>query len=216
MYSTPGLAQWRTIGHAHSPSNVIGAAVGGLVGHFTDVGLDGGAQALPCGIIRAQYPTIDNKCKASLFVFIGATVLLVVGIIEMGTAVWQALTPAGQAHAAESVSVRVAVIEAVDVILVATVLFLIAFGLYQLFVDPTLRSTLPAWLQISAISNLEVRLAGMVVTVLSIIALTRALESHGDAASTGVGFEIAAIIAAISLFLYQESKHHPPDKGPEE
>ena len=76
-----------------------------------------------------------KQCKASLFVFIGATVLLVVGIIEMGTAVWQALTPAGQAHAAESVSVRVAVIEAVDVILVATVLFLIAFGLYQLFVD---------------------------------------------------------------------------------
>jgi hypothetical protein len=69
---------------------------------------------------------------------------------------------------------------------------------------------------ISAISNLEVRLAGMVVTERSIIALTRALESHGAAASTGVGFEIAAIIAAISLFLYQESKHHPPDKGPEE
>lgn len=153
---------------------------------------------------------------ASLFVFIGATVLLVVGIIEMGTAVWDALTMAGQAHAGEAVSVRVAVIEAVDVILVATVLFLIAFGLYQLFVDPTLRSTLPAWLQISAISNLEVRLAGMVITVLSIIALTRALETHGTSASTGVGFEIAAIIAAISLFLYQESKHHPPDKGPEE
>jgi uncharacterized membrane protein YqhA len=152
---------------------------------------------------------------ASLAVFVGATVLLVVGIIEMAGAVWHALF-AGQIQTAESVSLRVAVIEAVDVILVATVLFLIAFGLYQLFVDPTLRSTLPAWLQISAISNLEVRLAGMVVTVLSIIALTRALESHSAAAGTGVGFEIAAIIAAISLFLYQESKHHPPSAGPEE
>jgi uncharacterized membrane protein YqhA len=69
---------------------------------------------------------------------------------------------------------------------------------------------------ISVISNLEVRLAGMVVTVLSITALTRALESHGQASGTGVGFEIAAIIAAISLFLYQESKNHPPGKGPEE
>ena len=152
---------------------------------------------------------------ASLAVFIGATVLLVVGIAEMGRAVWQAIF-AGQMQPAESVSLRVGVIEAVDVILVATVLFLIAFGLYQLFVDPTLRSSLPAWLQISAISNLEVRLAGMVVTVLSIIALTRALETHGGAAGTGVGFEIAAIIAAISLFLFQESKHHPPDGGSEE
>lgn len=152
---------------------------------------------------------------ASLSVFVGATVLLVMGIVEMAGAVWHVLS-AGQNPAAESVSLRVAVIEAVDVILVATVLFLIAFGLYQLFVDPKLRSTLPAWLQISAISNLEVRLAGMVITVLSIIALTRALESHGEAAATGVGFEIAAVIAAVSLFLFQESKHHPPGADPEQ
>jgi uncharacterized membrane protein YqhA len=152
---------------------------------------------------------------AVLAVFLGATVLLIVGIMQMGGAVWHAIF-AGQASGTESVSLRVAVIEAVDVILVATVLFVIAFGLYQLFVDPTLRSTLPAWLQIAGISNLEVRLAGMVITVLSIIALTRALEPHGEASGSGIGFEIAAVIAAISLFLYQESKHHPPGAGPEE
>jgi len=152
---------------------------------------------------------------ASLSVFVGATVLLFVGILEMGKALWYALA-SSQSSGTESVSLRVAVIEAVDVILVATVLFLIAFGLYQLFVDPTLRTTLPAWLQISAISNLEVRLAGMVITVLSIIALTRALEPHGEVSGSGLGFEIAAVIAAISLFLYQESKHHPPGEGPEE
>ncbi len=114
---------------------------------------------------------------AVLAVFVGATVLLVVGIMEMGGAVWHAIFT-GQASGTESVSLRVAVIEAVDVILVATVLFVIAFGLYQLFVDPALRSTLPAWLQIAGISNLEVRLAGMVITVLGIVALTRALEPH--------------------------------------
>ena len=146
---------------------------------------------------------------AVLAVFLGATVLLVDGIVQMVSAVWYRITM-GQAEASDSVALRVEVIEAVDVILVATVLFVIAFGLYQLFVDPTLRSTLPPWLRISAISNLEVRLAGMVITVLSIIALTQALESHGGAAN-GLGFEIAAIIAAISLFLYQESRHHRTD-----
>ena len=84
-------------------------------------------------------------------------------------------------------------------------LFVIAFGLYQLFVDATLRSRLPPWLRITAIGNLEVRLAGMVITVLSIIALTQALETHGGS-GTGTGFEIAAVIAAISLFLYQEGR----------
>jgi len=148
---------------------------------------------------------------AVLAVFLGATVLLVDGIVQMVSAVWHRVF-GGQAEASDSVALRVEVIEAVDVILVATVLFVIAFGLYQLFVDPTLRSTLPAWLRISAISSLEVRLAGMVITVLSIIALTQALESHGGTGN-GLGFEIAAIIAAISLFLYQERKYHRSDEG---
>ena len=121
---------------------------------------------------------------AVLAVFVGATVLLVVGIVEMGSAVLHAVFT-GQTSGTESASLRVAVIEAVDVILVATVLFVIAFGLYQLFVDPALRSTLPPWLQITAISNLEVRLAGMVITVLSIVALTRALEPHSEASGSG-------------------------------
>ena len=152
---------------------------------------------------------------AVLAVFVGATVLLVDGIIEMGSAVWHRIYEY-QPNVTDSVALRVAVIEAVDVILVATVLYVIAFGLYQLFVDPKLSSTLPRWLRISTIGNLEVRLAGMVITVLSIIALTAALEAHGDASGSGVGFEIAAIIAAISLFLYQESKHHRPDSTSEE
>jgi uncharacterized membrane protein YqhA len=151
---------------------------------------------------------------AVLATFLGATVLLIDGILQMARAIWSGVF--GD-HAAEidSVSLRVEVIEAVDVILVATVLFVIAFGLYQLFVDPTLRSTLPPWLRITAIGNLEVRLAGMVVTVLSIIALTQALEAHGGAAN-GLGFEIAAVIAAISLFLYQERKHHRSDEDHQE
>lgn len=148
---------------------------------------------------------------AVVAIFLGASVLLVDGIVQMGSALWHRFFGA-QTDTAESVALRVDVIEAVDIILVATVLFVIAFGLYQLFVDATLRSKLPPWLRITAIGDLEVRLAGMVVIVLSIIALTQALETHGGS-GTGAGFEIAAVIAAISLFLFQEgrSSHARPD-----
>lgn len=144
---------------------------------------------------------------AVLAVFVGATVLLVVGIVEMAEAVWHGLFGT-QSSVTESVSLRVAVIEAVDVILVATVLYVIAFGLYQLFVDPALRASLPPWLQIASIGSLEVRLTGMVITVLSIIALTQALEPSGAGNRSGLGFEIAAVIAALSLFLFQQHRHH--------
>ncbi|MFN8483217.1 MAG: YqhA family protein [Anaerolineae bacterium] len=143
---------------------------------------------------------------AVLAVFVGAAVLLIAGILEMVTAiVWHGLG-AGTAEA-ESVALRISVIEAVDVILVATVLFVIAFGLYQLFVDPNLRLTLPPWLRVHAINELEGRLAGMVVVVLGIIAMTRALDSHAEASAAAGAVAIAAVIAAISFFLYQEGRH---------
>lgn len=151
---------------------------------------------------------------AVVAVFLGATVLLVDGIVLMASAVWQRILGV-QTETADSVALRVSVIEAVDIILVATVLFVIAFGLYQLFVDATLRSRLPPWLRITAIGNLEVRLAGMVIIVLSIIALTQALEAHGGSGS-GAGFEIAAVIAAISLFLFQEGRSSHPHSDADE
>jgi uncharacterized membrane protein YqhA len=160
--------------------------------------------ASPTLFTRLFGATRHVMTAAVLAVFLGATVLLVLGMVEMASAVWQAI-PGNRTGETDSLALRIAVIEAVDIILVATVLFVIAFGLYQLFVDHALRSRLPEWLQISAIGDLEVRLAGMVITVLAIIALTRALEAHGTGGS-GIGYEIAAVIAAISLFLYQEKK----------
>ncbi len=143
---------------------------------------------------------------AVLAVFVGAAVLLIAGILEMATAVLRHGLGAGSAEA-EAVALRISVIEAVDVILVATVLFVIAFGLYQLFVDPDLRLTLPRWLQVHAINELEARLAGMVVVVLGIIAMTRALDAHAETSAAAGAVAIAAVIAAISLFLYQEGRH---------
>jgi uncharacterized membrane protein YqhA len=165
----------------------------------------------PTLITRLVAATRYIMTAAVLAVFVGATVLLVEGIIEMARAVLHGLFGSAVAWEGAS-SLRVAVIEAVDVILVATVLFVIAFGLYQLFVDKALRNSLPPWLQISAIGSLEVRMAGMVITVLGIIALTQALEPRREASERGIGFQIAAVIAALSLFLFQESRHHrsPP------
>ena len=94
---------------------------------------------------------------AVLAVFVGATVLLVVGIIEMAGAVWHGLFGA-RSSVTESVSLRVEVIEAVDVILVATVLYVIAFGLYQLWNYCAAHHTAALAADLS-IGSLEVRLS---------------------------------------------------------
>src|SRR3954468_23557974 len=106
-----------------------------------------------------------------------------------------------------SISLRIEVIEGVDTILVATVLYLIAFGPYQLFVDPGLRHLLPTWMQVHGLDGLEAWLAGMGVVVLAVIEMTRALDSPREAPAPHLTLGAAAIIAAISFFLYQEGRH---------
>ncbi|MGD8474402.1 MAG: YqhA family protein [Anaerolineae bacterium] len=139
---------------------------------------------------------------AVLGIFVGSTALLISGSVDMFTAVWRALS--GTADYSEGL--RVTLIESVDTVLVSTVLYMIAIGLYQLFIDPSL--ILPRWIHTQGLGDLEKRLAGMVVTVLSVIFVTVALESHGTKDILPFGLAIASVIAAVSLFLYQEAKHH--------
>jgi uncharacterized membrane protein YqhA len=144
-------------------------------------------------------------------IFLGSTALLISGTFDIIRAVWEII--AGVVPY-ESTELRITLIEAVDTVLVATVLYMIAIGLYQLFVAPTL--VLPAWLQTRGLNDLEKRLAGMVVTVLGVIFVTVALESHGNKDILGFGLAIASVIAAISLFLYQEGKFHQSNHSNDE
>lgn len=134
-------------------------------------------------------------------IFIGSTALLISGTFDMFRAVW--IVFSGDA-AYESGMLRITLIESVDTVLVSTVLYMIAIGLYQLFVDSTL--ALPDWLQTFGLGDLEKRLAGMTITVLSVIFVTVALESHGTSDILNFGLAIASVIAAVSFFLYQETK----------
>jgi len=135
--------------------------------------------------------------------FFGATVLLLTAITDMFSAVWQVIVD----KKALEEPLRLVMIESIDTVLVSTVLYVIAIGLYQLFVDPLLHSRLPAWLRIEDVGELENRLAGMVVTVLGVLFVSKALEWDGTEALLYFGLAVGAVIAAISFFLYQEGKH---------
>jgi uncharacterized membrane protein YqhA len=88
---------------------------------------------------------------------------------------------------------------------------MIAIGLYQLFIDDSL--VLPSWLHTHGLRDLEKRLLRMVVTVLSVIFVTVALEPYETANILPYGLAIAGVIAAISLFLYQEEKLRRPHRS---
>ncbi|HQY94302.1 YqhA family protein [Caldilinea sp.] len=135
--------------------------------------------------------------------FLGSALLLVIGSVELFSAIFAAIEALGEPHLSEAF--KIALIESVDTFLVAVVLLIIALGLYQLFVGPIDR--LPPWLEAHSVNDLEKRLTGMVVTVLSVIFLTQVVQWQSGLDILWIGLAIGVVVLAISVFLYQESRH---------
>lgn len=95
--------------------------------------------------------------------------------------------------------VLVKFIELADIYLLAIVLYIIALGLYELFIDD--RVPLPKWLEIHTLEDLKEKLVGVVVVVLAVLYLGKVIEG-GDALSLlYLGAGIAAVTAALAYFV---------------
>jgi uncharacterized membrane protein YqhA len=93
-------------------------------------------------------------------------------------------------------------IEIVDLFLLGTVLLMIALGLYELFIDDQLK--LPEWLHIRTFDDLKNKLVGVVLVVLVVLAvifLGHVVAWDGSKDLLGFGLAVAAVIAALTLFL---------------
>jgi uncharacterized membrane protein YqhA len=101
-------------------------------------------------------------------------------------------------------------IKQADYALLATVLYVLALGLYSLFVDD--RAPMPRWLRIGDLGHLKELLAGVVVVAIAVIYLGLALTWNGvsDLLAPGVGS--AAVIAALALFLWQAARERFMDR----
>jgi uncharacterized membrane protein YqhA len=96
-------------------------------------------------------------------------------------------------------------IKQADYALLATVLYVLALGLYSLFVDD--RIPMPRWLRIHDLGQLKELLAGVVVVAIAVIFLGWALTWDGasnDILALGVGS--AAVIGGLALFLWQAAR----------
>ena len=101
-------------------------------------------------------------------------------------------------------------IKQADYALLATVLYVLALGLYSLFVDD--RVPMPGWLRISDLGQLKELLAGVVVVAIAVIFLGEALTWDGSSDLLAPGLASAAVIAALALFLWQAARERQPDR----
>lgn len=104
----------------------------------------------------------------------------------------------------------VEVLTAVDAILLGTVLLVIGYGLYELFIDPDLK--VPLWLRVKDLDDLKSKLIGVVVAIIAVVFVGVFVDSNRatDVISYGVG--AGALVVGLAIFAYATKKDSPNSK----
>ena len=110
--------------------------------------------------------------------------------------------------------VILAFVEVIDLFLLATVFYITALGLYELFINDQL--TLPDWLVIHNMDDLKGKLISVLIVVLGVLFLSKAIDWDGTIGLLYFGLALAAIIAALSYFLSQKTKKSVKSASDEE
>lgn len=124
----------------------------------------------------------------------GAVTLTVMAGMETVTTIGHAV--AGELAKKEAV---LEFIELADVFLLSTVLYIMALGLFELFIDDSL--PLPAWLEIHSLDDLKKKLVGVVAVVLAVTFLGSVIKGTDAQALMYEGVGIGAIVVAMGYFL---------------
>ena len=134
---------------------------------------------------------------------IGALLLMAQGSFEVVMAVVNAILD--QTALKDTI---VAVLTAVDAILLGTVLLVIGYGLYELFVDSGIK--VPEWLQVRDLDDLKSKLIGVVVAIIAVVFVGVLVDSNraADVISYGVG--AGALVLGLAIFAYATKKDSAP------
>lgn len=141
----------------------------------------------------------------SIASIIGALLLMAQGSIEIVLIVRDAVLL--ETYLKDTI---VDVLTAVDAILLGTVLLVIGYGLYELFVDTRLE--VPTWLQVRSLDDLKSKLIGVVVAIIAVVFVGVLVDTNraADVVSYGVG--AGALVAGLALFALATRKDESPKK----
>jgi uncharacterized membrane protein YqhA len=143
-------------------------------------------------------------CRYLLIVPVIGCILLTAGTVLMGivriVTAGAKLLHAGDYSAKAAKIMSLAVIEIIDLFLVATVAYITAAGLYKLFISNT-KIELPTRLKINSLKDLEDKIIGVVVAALAVAFLGQAAGPDEPAALLNYGGGIALVIAALAFFI---------------
>ncbi|HZU70517.1 MAG TPA: YqhA family protein [Ktedonobacteraceae bacterium] len=90
-------------------------------------------------------------------------------------------------------------IELIDLFLLGTVLYIIALGLYNLFIDDKL--PMPRWLEIVNLDDLKETLLRVIIVLLAVTFLGYVVNWDGNANILDLGIAVGLVLFALGLLL---------------
>ena len=137
---------------------------------------------------------------------IGALLLMAQGSISMLIIVAQAITDGSSLK--ESI---VDVLTAIDAILLGTVLLVIGYGLYELFIDADI--AVPHWLRVNNLDDLKSKLIGVVVAIIAVVFVGVFVDSNRS--SDVISYEVGAgaLVAGLAIFAFATRKNGSDSLG---
>jgi uncharacterized membrane protein YqhA len=142
----------------------------------------------------------------SLASILGALLLMAQGSIEMVIVVVDALS--NESTLKENI---VSVLTAVDAILLGTVLLVIGYGLFELFIDDEL--PVPLWLRVYDLDDLKSKLIGVVVAIIAVVFVGIFVDAERSADVISYGVGAGALVVGLAIFAYA-TKKEPKSKTP--
>ena len=135
---------------------------------------------------------------------LGALLLMAQGSIEMVIVVYDSITT--DTYLKNTI---VDVLTAVDAILLGTVLLVIGYGLYELFIDPEL--PVPAWLRVRDLDDLKSKLIGVVVAIIAVVFVGVFVDSNREDEVLAYGLGAGVLVSGLAIFALATRKADKPN-----
>ncbi len=131
--------------------------------------------------------------------FLASVLILVFGLLDVLRIGYRAVTQALFTHTFDAKHIAVESIEIIDLFLLGTVLYIIALGLYALFIDSDL--PMPVWLVIHTLDDLKVKLLEIVVVLLAVTFLSNIVSWNGNLSILALGLAVGLVLLALGYLL---------------
>jgi uncharacterized membrane protein YqhA len=139
-------------------------------------------------------------------VVVPAIASIIGALLLMGQGSFEMLLVVVEAASSEATlkGTIVEVLTAIDAILLGTVLLVIGYGLYELFIDAEI--DVPMWLRVNDLDDLKSKLIGVVVAIVAVVFVGVFVDSNRskDVISYGVG--AGALVAGLAIFAWASDR----------